>query len=228
MAINKADFDRWLGEKIEFQKKIVGGAIASMFAIAVIAFLIEGGLLYFALSWGYGFNIAVTTIALVFAAQGIYVYRTAPRTLRDQNHETVIDKEDVPIRIAPTLSNAWTYAFGSLDTDQSMFEHLFGLMTIVPRMVWTARYLLQRVDDIRDVNVASCGKVLRLLVQRSERVEAAEIADKFPSIDITETLRQLSLIDGVVFLTKGPVGLSLATRFLEKLEEELFHNSSAA
>ena len=70
--------------------------------------------------------------------------------------------------------------------------------------------------------MAECGKVLRLLLKKSERVDAEDIASKWHRMDLPKTLRQVSLVDGVVFLSKDGVGLSLAKRFTETLEKDLY------
>ena len=122
------------------------------------------------------------------------------------------------------MANAWTYALGSTDSDQTILERAFGLMMIVPRMFWTAWYLHKRAAEVRDIDVSSCSKVLRMALQKAERVEVTEIEDKYESMDIIKTMRQVSLIDGVVFLTKKPIGISLATRFKDDLEAGLQNN----
>ncbi|MCP4507564.1 MAG: hypothetical protein GY826_14375, partial [Fuerstiella sp.] len=152
-------------------------------------------------------------------------FRTAPETLCDGRHKLQIDDNAVTIRVAPTMSNVWTYALGSLESDQSIPERIFGIMMIVPRMLWTASYVFNRIDEVRQIDVAECGKVLRLLLKKSERVEAADIASKFSRMDLPKTLRQVSLVDGVVFLTKEGVGLSLAKRFTDMLEKDLYGKS---
>ena len=88
-------------------------------------------------------------------------------------------------------------------------------------MFWSARYLYGRIADVREIDVHQCGRIIKMLLKKSERADVTEIADKYPKMDIALTIRQMSLIDGVVFLTKGPMGLSLAKRFTDDLENEI-------
>ncbi len=224
--MKKEQFNTWLSSKVELQAKITVGACVAMICLGLLAFLLQGGFLYLALSAGYGSRLLAATIVLaIFGGMGLYIFRTAPRTLCDGRHKVEIDGHNVTIRVAPAMSNAWTFAVGSLESDQSIPERIFGLMMIVPRMFWTASYVFNRIDEVRQIDVEECGKVLRLLLKKSTRVNAADIAAKWRQMDLSKTLRQVSLIDGVVFLTKEGVGLSLAKRFTEMLEKDLYGNS---
>ena len=227
--MKKEQFNTWLSGKVELQAKITIGACVAMACLGLLAFLVQGGLLYLALSAGYGSRVLAAAIVLaIFGGMGVYIFRTAPRTLCDGRHKVEIDGQNVTIRVAPTMSNAWTFAVGSLESDQSIPERIFGLMMIVPRMFWTAFYVFNRIDEVKRIDVEDCGKVLRLLLRKSERVEAEDIASKWQQMDLPKTLRQVSLVDGVVFLTKKGVGLSLAKRFTDMLEKDLYGNSMQA
>ncbi|MEO2030036.1 MAG: hypothetical protein ABGZ23_29580 [Fuerstiella sp.] len=223
--MKKEQFNTWLSSKVELQAKITIGACVAMACIGLLAFLIQGGFLYLALSAGYGSLLATVIVLAIFGGMGLYTFRTAPRTLCDGRHKLQIDDNNVTIRVAPTMSSTWTYAIGSLESDQSIPERIFGIMMIVPRMLWTASYVFNRIDEVKQIDVVECGKVLRLLLKKSERVDAADIASKFSRMDLPKTLRQVSLVDGVVFLTKDGVGLSLAKRFTEMLEKDLYGDS---
>jgi len=219
--MNKEEFNSWLTERIESQTKVTIGGVVAMVGLGLLAFLIQGGLLWFILSLSLGGLLAAILVVAIFAAMGYYVYMMAPKKHRDSRHKAEVGGKKVKIRVAPTMANAWTFALGSTDIDQSILERAFGLMFIVPRMFWTAWYLHKRAAAVRDIDVPTCGKVLRMLLQKAERVNVDEIAEKFSSIDLVKTLREVSLIDGVVFLTKESVGLSLANRFKDDLEQGL-------
>ena len=75
--------------------------------------------------------------------------------------------------------------------------------------------------------MAECAKVLRLALKKAERVELDEFGNRFEGMDLPKILRQVSLIDGVVFLTKRGFGLSLANRFTEDLEQSIQQKSAA-
>ena len=217
--MNKDEFNSWLAGKVEFQSKITIGAVSAMCGIGLLAFLIQGGLLFVLLKWGYGLSVAVIAVGGIFGGMGYYTWLTAPKTLCDDEHEIEVDGRDVLIRVAPTMSSAWTFAMGSMDSDQSIYERIFGMMMVVPRMFWTAWYVFRRVSDVREIEVRECGAILRYLLKKAERVDVRDIAEKRPQTDLAKTLRQVSMIDGVVFLTKGEIGLTLADRFKDDLEK---------
>ncbi|MDG1893706.1 MAG: hypothetical protein P8J37_02240 [Fuerstiella sp.] len=224
--MKKEQFNSWLSSKVDTQAKLTIGACVTMACLGLLAFLLQGGFLYVALSWGYGSRLLAAAIVLaIFGGMGLYIFRTAPQTLCDRQHEVQINDRTVTVRVAPTMSNAWTYAIGSLESDQSIPERIFGLMMVVPRMMWTASYVFNRIDQVRQIDVAECGKVLRLLLKKSERVDAEDIASKWQRMNLPKILRQVSLVDGIVFLTKDGVGLSLAKRFTDALEKDIYGDS---
>ena len=108
---------------------------------------------------------------------------------------------------------------GSLESDQSILERIFGMMMLVPRMFWTALYVFARTKEVKDIDVKECGAMLRYALKKAERVDVTEIAKKRPATDLPRTIRQVSLLDGVVFLTKGKLGFTLANRFKDDLEK---------
>ncbi len=227
--MKKSDFNAWLTKRVEFQSKVTMSACVGMAAVGLIAFIVQGGLLWVLFWAAYGSKwMAALIVLLIFGGMGVFTWLTAPKELHDQEHEVAADRGDLTVHLAPTLSTAWTYAMGSLDSDQSIPERIFGMMMIVPRMAWTSKYVFGRIQQVKEIDIESCGKVLRLLLKKSERVEASDVADRFDDMDVPTTLRQLSLMDGVVFLTKDSVGMTLANRFKDDLEKGLSNIKPAA
>ncbi|MEQ9407349.1 MAG: hypothetical protein RIK87_06460 [Fuerstiella sp.] len=220
--MKKEFFHDWLRRRVEGRWKITVSAAAAMAALGLLAFVVQAGILYLLLSVAYGSrSMAAIVVLLLFGGMGIVTCLTAPRQLRDSEHEIQVGFRTVTVRLAPTLASAWTYAMGSLESDQSIPMRIVSIMMLVPRLLWTSWHVFGRINRVRDIDVESTGKVLRMVLRKSERVEAEEIAEKYPDIDLPKTLRQLSFIDGVVFLTKDSVGISLANRFKDDLEKSL-------
>ncbi len=229
--MTKEEFRTWLVRKIETQQTLTIGACAAMAALGLLAFIVQGGVLYLLVSYGYGRAIGVFVILAVFGGMGLFTCLTAPGRLKDAEFEAATSDGPVTVQVAPTMSSGWTFALGSLDSDQSMPERIFGMLMLVPRLFWTAWYMFGRIDQLKQVDVDACAKVLRMLFKQSEKVSVEAIAEKFPSADLPRTLRQVSLIDGVVFLTKRDVGISIAPRLSEDLakwRESLGEKTSAA
>lgn len=219
--MTKEEFNEWLTERVEAQTKLTIGAVVAMVGLGLLAFAFQGGLLTAIFSLSLGWTLGFLIVLAIFAAMGYFVHMMAPKKHCDSRHKIDLKSKKTKIRVAPTIANTWSFALGSIDSDQSIFERIFGLMMIVPRMFWTARYLHKRVAEVRDIDVPACGRVLRLALQKAERISVNEVEEKYPKMEIVKTMRQVSLIDGVVFLTKDGIGLSLASRFKEDLEESL-------
>ena len=65
--------------------------------------------------------------------------------------------------------------------------------------------------------VEPCAAIIRLLHKEGERVELKTIAADLNTGDLVPVIRQLSLIDGVVFLSQKNFGLSLANRLVDDI-----------
>ena len=116
---------------------------------------------------------------------------------------------------------------GSRDSELSIPERIFAFFMLVPRLFWTAWYLSGRVQSVRQIDVRECGAILRYVLKKAERVDATEIAKKRPQTNLPLTLKQLSLLDGVVFLVRGKLGLTLANRFKDDVEKSLISSGNA-
>lgn len=217
--MNKDEFNNWLADRKNSQAKLVISAIIAMCAIGLVAFLVQGGLLYLALAAGYNRVTGIVVLIGLFGGMGYFTWLTGPKTLKDEPHKVELPDHTVEVMIAPSMSNAWTYAMGSRESSLSIPERIFALFMLVPRLFWTAWYLSKRVSDVREIDVRECGAILRFVLKKAERVDATEIAEKRPQTDLPVTLRQLSLIDGVVFLIRGKLGLTLANRFKDDVEK---------
>ena len=74
------------------------------------------------------------------------------------------------------------------------------------------------------MDVNGCGRVIAMLMRAQARVDAEEIAKKFPEGDVMNFVRPLSAFDGVVFLHKGSPGLTLAPRLVTEFEQWCLEN----
>lgn len=225
--MKKEQFHQWIRSKADIQVKLVYAAMASMIVLGLIGFVIEAGLLYAIFSAAYGTVTGILIPLITFGSMGFFTWLVSPKILKDSSHKGTVDGKSVKIRIAPTMSACWTFALGSLEVERSILERILGVLLIVPRLFWTSWYLYQRVEDVKQIEVAECAKVLRLALKKAERVELNEFGNRFEGMDLPKILRQVSLIDGVVFLTKRGFGLSLANRFTEDLEQSIQQKSAA-
>lgn len=220
--MKKEYFNAWLKNRVDSQARITIAACAGMAVLGLLVFVIQGGLLYLVFSTAYGSRfLGMMIVGLIFGGMGLVTWLGAAKPLMDAEHEVAAGFGNVKVGLAPTLSNAWTFAMGSMDSDQTVPQRILNLVMLSPRLLRTAVYVQGRIQRVKDIDVENCGRVLRLVLRKSERVDVAAVAEKFPDLDLAAVLRDLSLIDGVVFLTKDSVGITLANRFKDSLEAEL-------
>lgn len=223
--MKKEAFHAWLSERVRNQARLTMAACTGMVVVGLLALLIQGGILYLLLSLAYNAAVAVAVLLLLLGIGGLYVWTQAPGYLDGREHDVEIGFRTVTIKLMPTLANTWTYAVGSLETDQSIPERLVNLFLLIPRMFITAVFVFRRVAVVKEIDVESCGKVIRLVLRKSESVQVADVAEKWPDMDIPATMKQLSVIDGIVFLTKDYVAISIANRFKDDLEHAIDQSS---
>lgn len=215
--MNKEEFTEWLSARLRTQEKLTIAASAAMAGLGLLAFLFQGGILYLLISCGYSPFTAALFVVGGFGAIGVFVWTTAPSLLHDEEVSVATKDGSDIVRVSPNMAAVWTFALGSLESSQSIPEKLFGMLMLVPRLFWTSIYVFRRYEQVREIDAESCASVLRLLLKKAERVDADEIMEKRPKLDFSRTLHQMSLIDGIVFLTKDGLGLTVATRLTDEI-----------
>ena len=219
--MKKEEYQRWFSDQLLLQNRLLIGAIAAMAGLSVVATLMEGTLFASVLrigfigSWTMAFLITLGILGSILFATWLRM----PKQLADAQHEAESDDGVTVIRVAPTMTAVWTYALGSLETERSGVERLFGMLALPQRLFCAAYFTWQRMEQLKSIDVNECSAVIRLVHRKAERVEVKEIAAELTLPDLPATLRNVSLIDGVVFLTRRSVGLSLANRLVDDMEE---------
>lgn len=102
----------------------------------------------------------------------------------------------------------------------SMFVRVITLTFLMgPRMLDGSWKLWQRMQRLKQMDVSGCGRVVALLMRAQGRVAVEDIAKKFPEGDVMKYVQPLADFDGVVFLHKGSLGLTLAPRLVTEFEQ---------
>ena len=164
-------------------------------------------------------------ILAFFVAFGIlggilfFTFLRLSKQLGDTEHEVELNDSITAIRTAPTMTAVWTYALGSLEIDQTWIERLFGKLALPQRLFCAAYFLWQRMGQLKTVEINDCSAVIRLLHREAERVEVSKLVEELQLANLPATLRDVSLIDGVMFLTRRSVGLALTNRLGETMDE---------
>lgn len=123
----------------------------------------------------------------------------------------------VTLNFSRTTGNGWVLLF-----DPGVahgFVKVIALMYLTaPRMLGLALMLHHKANRLREMDVPTCSRVIGMLMRAQGRVPIEKIADEFPDEDISNIVQSLADVDGVVFLEKNGVGLTLAPRFMEDFQ----------
>jgi hypothetical protein len=101
----------------------------------------------------------------------------------------------------------------------SFVKILTSILYIGPRMCDLVWAQFQRGLRLSRLDAASCSRVIATLTIAGEKVSLADLFEKHHDLDPDRLLSQLHDIDGVLFLTATPPGLSLSTDLREELAE---------
>lgn len=219
--MKREEMRQWLLGQLELQNKLITGAAAAMGAIGLVTTLMELGLFYLIIRIGFiksGIPAFLATMVILAGIQ-FFTFLRLPKDLPDRDYECELESENLTVRVAPSMSIVWTYSFGSLESDQSWVERLLGMLTLPQRMCMAAWYSWRRRDELKKIDTDPCAGVLRLLHKEGARVEMAELIEKAKLSDPATTFRHVSLIDGVIFLTRKSCGLSLASRVIDDINQ---------
>ena len=219
--LKKEEMRQWLRDRLQLQSRLATGALAGMVVLGLIATLMEFGLFFVIIKIGFIRDspavLAFLATAMILAViQAATLFRM-PKQLADVEHEAELEESIVIIKVASNMSAVWTYALGSMESDRSWVEILLGLLSLPQRLCSAAWFTWQRKKELLSVAVEPCAAIIRLLHKEGERVELKTIAADLNTGDLVPVIRQLSLIDGVVFLSQKNFGLSLANRLVDDI-----------
>lgn len=221
-VMKKDDYSRWFSDRLMRQNRLLTGAIVAMIGLGIAATLLEAGIFAVILHVGFMPGSWITSFVVAFGILGVILFLTylrLPKQLSDAEHDVELSGDIATIRTAPTMTAVWTYAFGSLETDQSWIERLLSKLALSQRLFCAAYFTWQRMTQLRTIDIFDCSAVLRLLHRKAERVEVSELEKELQLPDLVTTIRNVSLIDGVMFLTQKSLGLSLTNRLVDDMAE---------
>ncbi len=228
--MKKDDMRQWMADYLLTQCRLTMGATIAMAAIGVFATLMEFGAVLLIIHLGFIGTWALDAMAAIgiLAAVQFLTWLKLPKQLPDFEYEVELENTNAVIRIPPAMPVVWTYGFGSMDTDQSRIELLLGILTLPQRMCCAAWYAWKRFEELKTVDAESCAGIIRLLHKKSERMDVQELATELDLSNPVRTIREVSLIDGIVLLTRGTLGMSVANRLVDDLAAWQKRHASAA
>ena len=220
--MKKDDYSRWFSDRLLRQNRLLIAAIAAMIGLGLVATLFEAGIFAVILHIGFISGPWTPSFVVAFGILGVILFLTylhLPKQLSDAEHDAELRGDVTTIRTAPTMTAVWTYALGSLETDQTWIERLMSMLALSQRLFCAAYFTWQRMTQLKAIDVYDCSAVLRLLYKKAERVEVSVLEKELKLPNLVTTLRNVSLIDGVMFLTQKSVGLSLTNRLVDDMAE---------
>jgi len=220
--MKKDDYSRWFSDRLMRQNRLLIGAIAAMIGLGLIATLLEAGIFAVILHIGFIPGSWIPSFIVSFSILGAILFLTylrLPKQLSDAEHDVELHSDVTTIGTAPTMSAVWTYALGSLESDQTWIERLLSKLALSQRLFCAAYFTWQRMNQLKAIDVYDCSAVLRLLHRKAERVEVSELEKELQLPNLVTTLRNVSHSDGVMFLTQKSLGLSLTNRLVDDMAE---------
>jgi hypothetical protein len=227
--MKKDEYRRWFSDQLVLQNRLLMGAIAAMAGLGLIATLLEMVVFASIIHVGFRFAwiLAFLTAAGILGGVLFLTYLRLPKQLADREHELALDDRIAIIRTAPSMTAVWTYALGSLESDQSWVERLLGMLAMPQRLFCAAYFTWQRSEQLKTVDINDCAVVIRLLDRKAERIEVEQLVEELELSNLESTLSNLSLIDGVMFLSQKTLGLSLTNRLVDDMSEWIKKQKSA-
>jgi hypothetical protein len=193
---------------------IPGGALATWLTYWIVWAMISLGLgRLFELSWTTIDIMAAVFVAVIFVWQfttGRYFEETYALT-RDEHAEQ-------KVALTRATGHSWTLLL-DLEVASMLVRALTVSFLMGPKMLGASVQLWYRVNRLKKMDVSACGQVVRLLMKAQGRVDIDDVAKKFPEADVVDLVQPLADFDGVVFLQKDSLGLTLAPRLVEDFEK---------
>lgn len=216
--MKKRGFRNWVLNRIETQRKLTLAATVGMFAVGLVLLLLQAGLL-FLLSWAaYGRMTGFVITVGLFGCLGVYSWFRSQKELHDKTYQAASGTSAVDLRVAQSISEIWGWAFGSMDSDRSIIDWLVTVTMLVPRLFCAAWYTWRRLEDVRNIDREATVEVMKVLFRSDHSVRIQTIADKLGAEDLVQAIRDVSLLDGVLFLTNEEITVSIAPRLNEDLD----------
>ncbi len=216
--MKKHGFKSWVFDRIETQRRLTVAAAVGMMAAGLALFFVQAGLLYLVLSVAYSRTTGLLAVIVVFGVTGLYSWKLARKELCDRLHNTLCKGKNVTLNVVPVISLVWSWAFGSMDSDGSYIGKLIGIAMFAPRLFCAAWHTWHRLKDVWNIDSRTTLNIMKMLFRSDHSVAAESIADELGDVDVNKALRDLSLLDGIVFLTERGIRLSIAPRLSESFD----------
>ncbi len=212
----------WLGRKTR-AKACVNFALAAVYALLGLILLFITFWAVYGVMWYICFSFELDVpgqhLTRLLVSAGVLVLlfignaTTSRRYLEDLSFTTgTVDKK---VFVIPGMgSNINPLA---PDSAHSFVKVITSILFSGPRLVTASVRRLKRALRLLRLDLDGCASVLALLLSRPSRVPFGEIVAGVPGLDAVAVFPQMREIDGVMFLTSDPPGLSLSPELADDL-----------
>ena len=217
---------RWLEKKLAREAQETLLLAVGILAGAIVVLAITFGICYasslfvllptFHLHSRYFFWIALSMVALLFVAA-----RFSNREELTEYHVESVDGGPVHTFYIPHVGIVSNLNPFSAANAAAFVKIIADLVLSGPRFVSAAWQTFQRSQRLKRMDVALLAEVFTLLLSAGRRVSLAEILPRLGHCDPSEVFRQLSEIEGVVFLNSPPPGISLTADLRQEFFAEI-------
>lgn len=221
-AIEPEQLDEWFAQRVRSSARLSrAGQIALVPLAAGVAFLtwwiiwfivLIGPAHLLNMSW---FQIEATTwwvLTVIFVWQ-FTTGRILDETYRFSNQSS----SELEVTLGRP-GNEWTIVMDSGIAHAAVRVLTLFLLTS-PRMLVKSVELHRRCRRLKALDLHSGAIIVNYLAESQVRVPIQFIADRFPEIELKTTIPALGDIDGIVFLRKDELSITLAPRFFEEFSQ---------
>ncbi|MEX0717431.1 MAG: hypothetical protein WD066_12630 [Planctomycetaceae bacterium] len=213
----------WLREKVRREARLSLAGGLALFALGAallwLTYWAAYGLAAFYLEWMWPDDdalkpwAALALVGLLFVGNALL-----SRAYLDHLEMDLDPHHSLKLGVFRATGFGWAYAFSSPARAHASFKMILTILFVGPRAMMGAWRSCVRARELQQVDVKNCVPVLRIALHRQRRVPFVELADTLPDVDWQSAVRQLSLLDGVVFLPSEPAGLAVTPSFADEFE----------
>lgn len=217
-----ASFENWLRQKGRRESLLyllgaVGLVLLGAFVVYVTFWIV------YAIVW-FGFDALIphshSTRLIVSAVVLILLFVGNATTDRRYLDKLEIEMDPVSKfvrRAAIVTGYGWASVLAGPKSMHSFVKVLTSLLFVGPRLMTAAYHLTRRVLRLRTRDDDTCGRVVASLFAAGKRVPFAELLRQHRQLDSEAIIEQLHDIDGILFLTSDPPGMSLGSELRQEL-----------
>lgn len=214
---------QWLGQRVATDVRLTvlcaAGSLCGALVLLFLTFVLCYAVVGLAVGWLAPLSDTVQ-IVLALALVGSLFWgnaRTSDNYLAKLSVTSGTGAGEMTQTNVPGIGRASTVNPLAPDSAQAFVKLLTAVLYIGPRAVHLGIALFAKAKRLREMDLDGCAAVITLLYSRNGRWTYLELEQKVPQLPWNLILHQLRDVDGIIFHTSEPPGLSLADRVRDEL-----------